>query len=53
MKWMQEPPHVMVFNYGGGGAIQDYPKPGEHADMTQPWVMWADTPYEHLMLPVN
>ena len=53
MTWMQEPPHVMVFNYGGGGAIQDYPKPGEMADMTQPWVMWADTPYEHLMLPVN
>jgi hypothetical protein len=49
--WMQEPPHVMVFNYGD--AIQDYPKPGENPDMAQPWVMWADTPYEHLMLPVK
>ena len=29
MDWMQEPPHVMIFNYGD--AIQDYPKPGEHA----------------------
>jgi hypothetical protein len=49
--WMQEPPHVMIFNYSG--AIQDYPKPGETPDMTQPWVMWAGTPYEHLMLPVK
>ena len=49
--WMEEPPHVMVFNYGD--AIKDYPKPGEMPDMTQPWVMWADTPYEHLMLPVK
>jgi hypothetical protein len=49
--WMEEPPHVMIFNYGD--AIKDYPKPGETADMTQPWVMWADTPYEHLMLPVK
>lgn len=49
--WMQEPPHVMVMNYGD--AFQDYPKPGEMADMTQPWVMWAGTPYEHLMLPVR
>ena len=51
MDWMQEPPHVMIFNYGD--AIQDYPKPGEMPDMTQPWVMWAGTPYEHLMLPVK
>ena len=51
MDWMPEPPHVMVLNYGD--AIQDYPKPGEMADMTQPWVMWAGSPYEHLMIPVN
>ncbi|WP_246805467.1 hypothetical protein [Mesorhizobium mediterraneum] len=53
MKWMQEPPHVMVFNYGGEGTIKDYPRPGEMADMTQPWVMWAGSPYEHLMMPVG
>jgi hypothetical protein len=53
MKWMQEPPHVMVFNYGGEGAIKDYPRPGEMADMTQAWVMWAGSPYEHLMIPVG
>ena len=51
MDWMQEPPHVMVFNYGE--TMVGYPEPGEHADMTKPWVMWAGTPYEHLMLPVK
>jgi hypothetical protein len=49
--WMPEPPHVMIFNYGE--AMRGYPAPGEHADMTQPWVMWAGTPYEHLMIPVK
>jgi len=53
MKWMQEPPHVMVLNYGGEEAIKDYPRPGEMADMTRPWVMWAGSPYEHLMIPVG
>ena len=51
MDWMQEPPHVMVFNYGE--TMVGYPKPGEHADTTQPWVMWAGSPYEHLMIPVK
>jgi len=36
---MQEPPHVMVFNYGE--AMAGYPKPSEHWDETQPWVMWG------------
>ena len=49
--YMQEPPHVMIFNTGA--AMQGYPDPGEHPDMSQPWVMWGGTPYEHLMLPVE
>jgi hypothetical protein len=49
--WMQEPPHVMVMNYGA--SVAGYPEPGEHADMSQPWVMWAGSPFEHLMLPVE
>ena len=49
--WMQEPPHVMVFNHGD--TMTGYPEPGEHADMTRPWVMWAGSPYAHLMLPVK
>jgi hypothetical protein len=50
-EWHQEPPHVMIFNLGE--LPQDYPQPGEQADMSQPWVMWAGTPYEHLMIPVE
>ena len=49
--WMQEPPHVMVFNYGE--AMAGYPEPGEHEDMTQPWVMWTGSPYEHLVIPTK
>lgn len=40
----------MVFN--AKAAMAGYPKPGNKPDVTQPWVMWQDTPYEHLMLPV-
>jgi len=47
----QEPPHVMLFNLSELPA--DYPSPGDGPDMTQPWVMWAGTPYEHLMIPVE
>lgn len=47
----QEPPHVMILNLPEPPA--DYPKPGENPDMSRPWVMWAGTPYEHLMIPVK
>ncbi|MEW9807521.1 hypothetical protein ABUE31_16135 [Mesorhizobium sp. ZMM04-5] len=47
----QEPPHVMIFSMPELPA--DYPSPGTEPDMTQPWVMWAGTPYEHLMIPVQ
>jgi hypothetical protein len=50
-EWHQEPPHVMILNMGE--LPQDYPQPGETPDMSQPWVMWAGTPYEHLMIPVE
>jgi hypothetical protein len=50
-EWHKEPPHVMIFNMGD--LPQDYPQPGEDPDMSKPWVMWAGTPYEHLMLPVE
>lgn len=46
-----EPAHVMIFNLPE--AAMDYPRPDEDMDMSQPWVMWKDTPYEHLMLPVE
>lgn len=47
----QEPPHVMIFNLPE--PAMDYPRPDEDMDMSQPWVMWKDTPYEHLMIPVE
>lgn len=46
-----EPPHVMIFNLPE--ASMEYPRPDEDPDRSQPWVMWKDTPYEHLMLPVE
>lgn len=46
-----EPAHVMIFNLPGGSP--DYPRPDEDYDGSQPWVMWKDTPYEHLMIPVE
>jgi hypothetical protein len=46
-----EPPHVMIFNLPEPAA--DYPRPDEEVEMSQPWVMWKDTPYEHLMIPVE
>ena len=50
-KWSEAGPHVMIFNVGT--AMAGYPNPGETPDATQPWVMWAGTPYEHLMIPVD
>lgn len=48
---MPEPAHVMIFNLPE--PAMDYPRPDEDVDMSQPWVMWKDTPYEHLMIPVE
>ena len=50
-KWYEAGPHVMIFN--AKAAMAGYPKPGAAApDTTQPWVMWQDTDFEHLMIPV-
>src|SRR4029079_15285208 len=50
-QWQAAGPHVMIFN-PKAAAIAGYPQPGEKPDVTQPWVMWAGSPYEHLMIPV-
>ena len=47
--WVKTGPHVMVV---GGGAMPGYPRTPD-PDTSKPYVMWADTPYEHLMLPVK
>ena len=48
-KWMKEPPHVMVFPTGK----LDTKVYGTDPHSGRPWVMWAGTPYEHLMIPVK
>ena len=47
--WIETGPHVMVV--GAKGMMEGYPR-GAKPDTAQPYVMWPDTPYEHLMLPV-
>jgi len=47
-EWVKDGPHVMVMN---APAIMDaYP---HEADPSQAYVMYPDTPYAHLMIPVE
>jgi hypothetical protein len=49
--WIKTGPHVMVV--GGDAAFYDsYPKDAD-PDTSVPYVMWAGTPYQHLMAPVK
>ncbi|HUO80197.1 MAG TPA: hypothetical protein VMU00_08640 [Steroidobacteraceae bacterium] len=49
--WIKTGPHVMVV--GGDAAFYDqYPKAAD-PDTSVPYVMWAGTPYQHLMAPVK
>jgi hypothetical protein len=49
--WVKTGPHVMVV--GGDAAFYDsYPKSPD-PDTSVPYVMWAGTPYQHLMAPVK
>lgn len=49
--WIKTGPHVMVV--GADPAFYDqYPKAAD-PDTKAPYVMWADTPYRHLMAPVR
>jgi hypothetical protein len=48
--WIMTGPHVMVV--GDVAMLSQYPaKPDP--DTRQPYVMWAGTPYAHLMMPVR
>lgn len=50
-KWITTGPHVMIA--GADQAFLDqYPK-GASPDTSVPYVMWAGTPYAHLMVPVK
>jgi hypothetical protein len=47
-EWMNSPAHVMLLlpeDLEKAGFSPDYQSGG-------PWIMWAGTPYEHLMMPV-
>ena len=49
--WIHTGPHLMVF--GADVAFYDaYPKDAT-PDTSVPYVMWAGTPYQHLMAPVH
>lgn len=48
--WIKTGPHVMVLN--AMDMMSGYPT-SPTPDTGQPYVMWAGTPYAHLMLPVK
>lgn len=49
--WIKTGPHMMIVG-GDTSFLDSYPK-GENPDTTVPYVMWAGTPYQHLMAPVK
>lgn len=49
--WVETGPHVMIVGAAPEFYAQ-YPK-GEDPDTSAPYVMWAGTPYQHLMVPVK
>jgi len=48
--WIMTGPHVMVV--GAKELMSGYPRLPK-PDTSQPYVMWAGTPYEHLMVPMR
>jgi hypothetical protein len=49
--WVKTGPHVMIV--GADASFYDlYPK-GADPDTSVPYVMWAGTPYQHLMIPIK
>jgi hypothetical protein len=49
--WIKTGPHVMIV--GAGDDFYDtYPGKSD-PDTSSPYVMWAGTPYRHLMVPVK
>ena len=48
--WVKTGPHIMIV--GSKAMLAGYPS-GAKPDTSAPYVMWAGTPYAHLMVPVN
>jgi hypothetical protein len=49
--WIKTGSHVMIVG-SGAKMLTGYPREAR-PDPTKPYVMWAGTPYEHIMLPVK
>lgn len=49
--WVKTGPHFMIVG-ADPEFYADYPK-GPNPDTRAPYVMWADTPYAHLMAPIK
>ena len=49
--WIKTGPHVMIVG-ADASFYGQYPKSAD-PDTSTPYVMWADTPYQHLMAPVR
>jgi hypothetical protein len=48
--WVVTGPHIMIV----GAAVKDLGLPDSaEADPTKPYLMWANTPYAHAMIPVG
>ncbi len=47
--WIETGPHIMIV--GSKDVLAGYPS-GDKPDTSAPYVMWAGTPYAHLMVPV-
>jgi hypothetical protein len=50
--WIRTGPHVMIMGGEAKSMLDAYPREPK-PDNTKPYVMWAGTPYEHLMMPVR
>ena len=48
--WVETGPHIMIV--GSKEILGGYPS-GPKPETSAPYVMWAGTPYAHLMVPVN
>jgi hypothetical protein len=48
--WIRTGPHIMLV--GSKAVLANYPS-GPSPDTKAPYVMWAGTPYAHLMIPVE
>jgi hypothetical protein len=49
--WIKTGPHIMIVG-ADANFYDQYPK-GAKPDTSVPYVMWAGTPYQHLMAPVK